>query len=362
MSGAAADTQARGGVEPGGKIRVGFLSGVRHAVPYLDILAADPRVQLLAVAEEPGAPQWMRDDSRAAAAHAGIDYHEGLEKLLAPGYADVLVVCSEPTRHARLGIAALESGAHAVVDKPVAINGGQAAQIVEAASKSKGFCAVINRTHAPAIRRARAALDAGQIGLPLHIDAEFFADGAHLATSVERPELLVDPALSGGGEMLNFLGYCVDGTTYLTGLETLGVQAFSATLFDGPHTATGVEDTAVVSLGLEHGVTATITVSRVPKAPGLGPTATSMRIAGSHGNYFVDDDRPAITTWRAEGPRAASFDGGQQALVNYWDHVIGCAASGQSPDYTAEHAAHTLRIIDAAYRSAASGQVEAPLA
>lgn len=338
-------------------LRVAFASAVRHAADYLRILGHDDRVELVAVAEEPTAADWMRADSRATAERAGVPYTEDLAEVLDPARVDLVVVCSEPTRHARLARAALEAGLDVLVDKPVATTLEDADALVEAVERSGRVCAVVNRTHAPALRRTRSWVDAGHVGMPRHVDLEFFASGAHFATSVERPELVVDPALSGGGEVLNFLGYCTDAVAYLTGLAVREVHAFTGALFPGLHAAHGVEDSAVVSLLLERGVTATITLGRVPYAPGTTPTTSSLRLLGSHGHAVADDDKPAVDVFGPDGATALVADAGQVALERYLRHVVDALVAGTVPDYTARDARDTMAVIDAAYRSAASGDV-----
>ncbi|PFG38629.1 putative dehydrogenase [Georgenia soli] len=338
-------------------LRVSLLSGVRHAADYLRVLGADPRVELVVVAEEPDAPGWVRADSRRVAERAGAGYTEDVPGALDPTVTDLVVVCSEPTRHARLAVQALEAGVDVLVDKPVATSLADAEAVLAAAARTGRVCAVVNRTHTPALRRARGWIDAGHVGLPLHLDLEFFASGAHFATSVERPQLVVDTALSGGGEIMNFLGYCADAAHYLTGLRTREVHAMAGALFSPAHSDAGVEDTAVVTLGLERGVTATVTLGRVPHAPGGTPTTSSVRVLGSHGHAVADDDVPAVSRFDGSGRATLAADAGQVAVSAYVGHVVDALLTGAQPDYTVAHARDAMAVIDAAYRSLATGDV-----
>ena len=341
------------------RLRIGFLSGIRHAVPYAELLAENPLVELIGVAEEAGVPEWMREDSRKAAAAVGIDYFDTLEPLLDPAAVDAVVVCSEPTRHAVLAVRALDAGLHVLVDKPVGTGAADVALLAAAQSSAAGTLAVVNRLQSPAVQRLRRWVDAGHMGLPLHVDVEWFASGAHFATSVERPELVVDRALSGGGEILNFLLYPVDYIRYLTGLEVVEVHCEASTLFSGLHADAGAEDTAVASLLLENGVTATVTLGRVPAAPGLGPVSSSIRVLGSHGNASADDDKPQVQLFTTSGGVAAlPVDGPSSVAIlrrmfaGYVDDLL----AGARPRYGLDDAAASLAVIEAAYVSAASGQ------
>lgn len=342
-----------------GPLRVGFLSGVRHAIPYAEILRELPDVVIAGIAEDPGVPQWMRVGSENAAASVGAAYHDRLDTVLDPSAIDLAIVCSEPTRHAPLAIRALEAGLHVLVDKPVATSCTELDKLAAAAATAGRSVGVVNRLHSPAVRRLRRWVDAGHLGLPLHIDVEWFAAGAHFATSVERPELVVDPALSGGGELLNFLLYPIDYIRYLTGLEVVEVYCEASTLFSQAHRETGVEDTAIVSLLLTNGVTATVTLGRIPGAPGLGPVSTSIRLLGSHGNASSDDDHPQVRRYDASGGLSAlPVDGPSSVAIlrRFLTEYVANLRAGEPPTYQLADARASLAVIEAAYTSVRSGQ------
>ncbi|MGQ5693860.1 Gfo/Idh/MocA family protein [Rhodococcus erythropolis] len=342
-----------------GSIRVGFVSGVRHAGSYADLLRSDPRVSLIGASDEPSVPDWIREDGIAMARAADIEWIDELGELLDPERIDLAIICSEPTRHARLAIAALNAGLDVLVDKPVGIDESEAAAVEEAARSNGRICTVVNRTHSPALRRLRRWIDAGNLGLPRHVDIEFLASGTHFATSVERPELVVDPALSGGGEVVNFAGYAADYLRYLTGLDVTEVYAETSTLYGGAHQQFGVEDTALISLALENGVTATVTVGRIPAAPGFGANTATVRVLGSHGYASSDDDKPAVTHFASSGDVTALPIGGfgsDNAVSSFLSHVLDRLPTRTEPDYTVADARASMRVIDAAYLSASSGQ------
>lgn len=252
-------------------MRILIASGVRHARDYVPLLRSLPGIEVIGCADTEDSP--FRDDSAALAAATGIPFLD-LEQGLAS--CDIALVCSEPTRHADFAVTALEAGRHVIVDKPAATTTRDAQRLWEAADRSRGLLTAVHRLHSPQIARARRTVDSGAIGLPLAVDAEWLAAGGLDGATVERPELVCDPALSGGGELMNFGWYPALAIRYLTGLEVEEVVAFSSAaphvpLFDGPHGAYGVEDAAVLSLRLGNGVVATVTVSRTPMRRRPGP-------------------------------------------------------------------------------------------
>lgn len=344
---------------PKSALRIGFLSGIRHAVPYAEILAELHGVELVGIAEESSSAEWMKADSAKAAASMGIPFFDSLEPLLDAAVVDAVIVCSEPTRHAILAVQALAAGLHVLVDKPVGTCRADVDLLVQAEGSSTGTLSVINRLHSPAVQRLRRWVDAGTMGLPLHVDVEWFASGAHFATSVERPELVVNPALSGGGELLNFLLYPVDYIRFLTGLEVVEVYCEASTLFGDLHRENGVEDCAIVSLLLQNGVTATVTLGRVPAAPGLGPVSSSIRILGSHGNASSDDDKPQVSRYDTSGGVSALPVSGPSSVAILrimLKQYVQDLRSGSAPGYGITDAAASLAVIEAAYASVEQGQ------
>ena len=109
------------------------------------------------------------------------------------------------------------------MDKPVAVTITEASELRAATERSTGVLTVVNLLAGRGVRRARSWVDAGRIGFPRHVDVEFLSNGAMFDQNVERSDLVADPALSGGGELLNFLVYPVDAIRHLTGCEVVEV-------------------------------------------------------------------------------------------------------------------------------------------
>src|SRR5690242_367083 len=137
------------------------LSGVRHAASYLPIFAAHPNTEVRAVCEEAVAPEWARRDSRQVAEQYGIPFLADPAAALARADVDLVLVCSEPTRHARLAAQALDAGKHTLIDKPMATTLEEATQLLDAAAAARGKCTVIHRLYGASIQRTRHWIDAG---------------------------------------------------------------------------------------------------------------------------------------------------------------------------------------------------------
>ena len=85
---------------------------------------------------------------------------------------DIVDICTPPQTHARLGIEAIEKGAHIFLEKPMALKVSDCDVMIEAASKfRRQVCVVHNQVFNPAFIRAREYFLKGGIGdfLGLHI-------------------------------------------------------------------------------------------------------------------------------------------------------------------------------------------------
>ncbi len=305
-------------------------------------------------------PEWAHNDTRILAEKYGVPVLPDPEAALARDDIDLVLVCSEPTRHARLAAQAFRAGKHVLVDKPMASTLDECALVAEAARERAGRkFTVVHRLFAPPIQRARRQIDAGHIGLIRAADVEFLASGVFFGTSVERPEFVANPALSGGGELLNFMVYPVDYLHYLTGARASGglrggrylllrrAQAIRRRRCRHPFGPAGAR------------YHASLTVGRVPFAPTPGPGASELRMIGSHGHLTVDENRPQLDIWSTVTERRGRTIGGESARGTVTTEIgafIRDILEDRTPLYGVADGWAAIAAIEAAYRSVATGQ------
>ena len=278
------------------------------------IFAAHPETVIRAIVEEPDAPAWAHNDARILAEQYGVPVLPDPDAALARDDIDLVLVCSEPTRHARLAAQALRAGKHVLVDKPMAVTLDECALVAEAAASAPGRkFTVVHRLFGAPIQRARQAIDAGHLGLIRAADCEFLSSGVFFGTSVERPEFVANPALSGGGELMNFMVYPVDYLHYLTGARVTEVFAEAGTFFFDAHRQFGVEDVGILSLRLEHDIIALTHRGQ-----------STLRAHARHGRLdtpadrlaralTVDENRPQLDIWSTVTERRGRTIGGESA-------------------------------------------------
>lgn len=106
------------------------------------------------------------DRARAFAADSGFDVaHESVAALLADPTVDAVYIATPHATHAAIAIAALDSGKHVLIEKPMAVDAEQGRRIAETAAASGRFAmeAMWMRFN-PAYRDLLATARAGAIG------------------------------------------------------------------------------------------------------------------------------------------------------------------------------------------------------
>ena len=343
------------------RIGVCLMSCVRHQGTYAPILAAHPRLQITCVADEVGAPEWIHDVNRTFAERYQVPYRSA-EEALARADVDLVCICSEPGRHARLAVRALDSGASVLLDKPMAVTPREAEALRKATETSSAKFTFVHHLFNENVEKARKLIDSGRLAVPWAFHIDIIAGGGLDPAAVEDFEMVVNPELSGGGELMNWLNYAVGTLRYLSGLEVESVYALADTFFFEPHGRYGVEDFGVVALNLQRGATATVTAGRIPaKIDGI-PGSFTVRGQGLYGMFVMDLFRPRITIERPRDEPAAGLSPmpsahGTEKLI---DDLVRCIDEDRSPRAGVEDGVAIARVVDAVYRSVGSGRREIP--
>jgi predicted dehydrogenase len=336
-----------------------LLSCIRHQRDYAPHIAAHPRMKIIAVADEPPLPDWMRKANIDMAAKYGVPYIEDVDAALARDDVDMVSVCTEPTRHAKLATLAALAGKHVLVDKPMCTTLEDGDKLIAAVNQTGVKCTYIHRLFALSTQLARQTILDGKIGLPYALHIDFLSGGGLGSGAVEDFQLVVDRRLSGGGEMMNFLVYPVGYLRFIMGLEIVSVYAAAGTHFFEPHKQYGVEDLASVAFTLERGVMATVTVGRVPAVVASVGEFT-IRVHGSHGMMFVDEFRPRVELFGSYHQHVRGFpanDPGAERTTRILDDFIAAIDEHRAPLVGPRDGKAVTAAILAAYESAMTNRV-----
>ncbi len=273
--------------EPRPTLGVLVAGAIRHATEYAALIARHPQLHLVGLAEDAGAASWQQTRAQELALAHGVRY-QPLATALESSDLDLVVVTTEPVRHAETATQAILAGHSVLVDKPVATDRSAARRLATAARSAQAVTGYVHRLFSPALERLREHLTSGALGLPRSLELAWISANP---VGEEGGAVVVDPGLSGGGELWNFLGYPLDTVLWLTGLPVRRVSATASSVTGEAHRRFGVESLATVVLEFDGGVHASIAVGRGPSA-GNGIYTTA--ILGSHGYAAADELRPGL--------------------------------------------------------------------
>ena len=261
--------------------------------------------------------------------------------------AGIVIVATTNDALAPVAIAALEAGKDVLVEKPAARSVAEIDRLIEVARRTGGVIAVgFNHRFHPALRRARQIVDSGTMG-PLMFVRARYGHGGRLG--YER-EWRADPALSGGGELIDQGVHVIDLARWFLG-DFPVVEGLATTCFwDMP-----VDDNAFLTLRTDDGKVAFLHVScsewkNMFSMEIYGRTG-KIAIDGLGGSYGVERltyyqmkpqmGPPDATSWDYPGPDAS------------WTHEFQAfaadVAARRAPDAGLLAARAALVIVEAIY-------------
>ncbi|OLC55157.1 MAG: oxidoreductase [Chloroflexi bacterium 13_1_40CM_4_68_4] len=328
----------------GGRLRAGLVSAAHvHAEAYATLLLSMPDVELVGLADIDAAR------GRAFAEVHHIRFLGTLDALLGER-PDAVVVTSENTRHRSDVEASARAGAHVLCEKPLATTAADAAAIVDScrAAGVRLMTAFPMRFSAP-VRSVAASLRAGEVG-----EVRAVAAVNQGALPARERSWFAEAALSGGGAVMDHTVHVVDLLRWMLDREPVEVWATTNRILHAARAA--VETGGLVLVTFEGGAFASIDCSwsrpdTYPTWGGLG-----MEIVGTRGvldldafrqRFVVHDSHEAHATWTYWGS-----DPDRAMLRAFVDAI----RAGEEPPVSGVDGLRAVEVVEAAYRSAASGQ------
>jgi predicted dehydrogenase len=135
---------------------------------------------------------------------------------------DAVIIATPHDQLASIALAAVEAGSHALVEKPAGRRPAEIAPLV-AAANARGRIVKVGFNHRfhPAIARAKALTDEGQIGPLLFIRGRY----GHGGRIGYEKEWRFDPEISGGGELIDQGSHLIDLSRWFLGDLSLAYGA-----------------------------------------------------------------------------------------------------------------------------------------
>lgn len=247
---------------------VGFgMIGKVHALAYREIPHYYPNtlppIQLAAVCT-------TRAESAAQAARAaGFGaWTTSIDELVARDDVQIVDVCLPNFAHRPAILAAIRTGKHVIVDKPLALNADEAAEIADAARAANVRVGMVfNYRFVPALILAQKMIADGALGQIYHFHIDYLHTGYQ---NPNRPmSWRLRHAQSGGGALVDLGSHAIDMARYLLG-EFDNVDATARTFVqdrpaDGSNTkreSVDVDDAAWLNARMKNGAQGTIFVTR----------------------------------------------------------------------------------------------------
>lgn len=278
-----------------GRLRVGVIgAGWWASIAHLPSLAANPRVELAAVAD----PTPGRAD--AAAERFGIPLRfSDVGRFFRESAVDAVVIATPHTTHFPLVSTALANGIHVLVEKPMVTTARDAWALVDQAESTDRVLAVgLTYQYAPAAWRVQEAVQ-HEIGELVSVNAEFssntyglFSTTDPAKANLDDPTLphgttYSDPALSGGGQGHTQLTHLLGGLLWAAGDQATEVAAFMDNR--------GVPVDVVDALAFRLRGGALCTASSTGTTPAGAPVRHQIRFHGTAG--VVEWDMLAAEAW-----------------------------------------------------------------
>lgn len=314
------------------ELRVGLIGAGGIAASYVTVFNHVEGARITAVADVRG-----RAADAIAEAVRGTSYPSH-RALLEDADIDAVLVCTPPSTHPEIVLQAMDRGLHVICEKPLAIDVESASKMVEAADRAGVvFTMAAKFRFVDDVIRARQIVGSGILG-ELIVLENAFASRVDMSRRWNS-----DPAISGGGVLIDNGTHSVDIVRYFLGpiAEVMAVEGKRIQRL-------AVEDTASVLLRTPDGVLGTVDLSwSVDRV-----TDSYLTLYGSEGTISVGWKGARYR--QASSPEWVEFGSGYNKitcmgaqLANFVDAIRGDEAIA----VTADDAVASVAVVEAAYAS-----------
>lgn len=284
----------------------------------------------------------------------GCEAGEGWETIVARPDIDIVLVCTPPDIHAAIGISALKAGKHVLCEKPLTRTVAEAEELI-ATAKATGLtlkCG-FNHRHHPAIWKAKELFDQGKFGEPIFGRCVYGICGR---PGYEK-EWRADPQVVSGGQFMEQGIHAVDLFRWFLG-DFQKVTGFTATKYFDIHP---LEDNGFALLRTGNEVIASIHSSLTQ-----WKNLFNFEIFGTDGYFRVEglgggygNEKLFIAKRDFNAPfteEAIEYRGDDRSWLEEWKEFMAAIQEKRQPLGNGIDGLETLKIVNAIYQSAQSGQ------
>lgn len=332
-------------------VRIG-VAGLEHG--HVDWILADRDRGDIEIA---GIAEGDENLARAKCERYGIDpalVHSTLEAMLDAARPEAVVVFTSIDRHLAVVRACAQRGIHVMVEKPLALDAGQARAIAALAEKH-GIHVLTNyeTTWYPSVQAARRLARDGAVGgIRKMIARDGHQGPKELGAGGEFLAWLTDPDRNGGGALIDFGCYGANLMTWLMNNERPESVLAVTQQFKSDPLYARVDDEATILL-------------LYPEAQGIIQASWNwpysrkdLDIYGTQGAVFADD-RSRLRQRRGDTEETESLPRPEPPLDDPFAYLAAVVRGHADPSETPsslENNVIVMEILDAARASARSGR------
>jgi glucose-fructose oxidoreductase len=273
-------------------------------------------------------------------------HYDDFEQAVEEQQIDAVYIALPNTQHRAFTERAARAGVHVLCEKPMATSEKDCGAMIAACDKAGVHLMIAYRLHfTPAHLEAIALARTGKLG-----ELRFFS--SIFGMQVKADNIRTDPK-DGGGPLRDLGVYCINAARYLFGDEPLEVRATTASK-RGDRRFAKVEEMAGALMHFPGDRIAQFTCSF-----GSGNVA-SLELVGTKGMLRIEPayEYAGELKWTLtidEKRREKTFPAGDQfapELIHFSD----CVLKGKRPEPDGSEGMADVRIIEAIFKSAASGR------
>lgn len=214
------------------------------------------------------------------------------EALFQSGEVDAVIIATPHYQHTSLGIAALEAGLHAMIEKPISAHKADAERLIAAAARhaKQVFAGMFQLRTEPRYLRIQQLIRSGELGEVVRLSwiiTDWYRTEAYYASGGWRATWKGE----GGGVLLNQCLHNLDVIAWLLGMPAR-VRGFCQL---GRYHNVEVEDNVTAYLEYPNGATGVFATST-----GEAPGTNRFEIAGTRGRVVLENNRLTFTRNEAD--------------------------------------------------------------
>jgi len=293
--------------------------------------------------------------AKVQASRLGCEFAVGWQGIVERQDIDIVLVCTPPSSHAEISIAAMRAGKHVLCEKPLARTIEEAEEMIATAKSChvKLKCG-FNHRHHPAIWKAKQLLDEGKLGHPMFARCCY----GYVGRQGYEKEWRADPAYVSGGQLMEQGIHALDLFRWFLG-DFDQVAGITSTNY---WTAQPFEDNAFVLLRRGDGVVASLHSSMTQwrnlfhfEIFGQEGYVSVEGLGGSYGTEQLRLGRRDFSSPFSE--EVTDYRGEDRSWFEEWKEFLTAIKEDREPIGNGKDGLEALKLAYAAYESSKSGTV-----